>query len=93
MTPGVELLLFLFKHSSYDILGVGNKHSGPGVAGGNDYSERALGITAKITSAELSDEEKSFHTALQDTPLFLFLFLSLRQFLIYPRLVSSLSCT
>ena len=69
MTPGVELLLYLFKHSSYDILGVGNKHS-HGVAGGNDYSERALCITAKITSAELNDEEKSFHTALQDTPLF-----------------------
>lgn len=72
MTPGVELLLCLFKHSSYDILGVGNKHSCPGVAGGNEYSERALGITAKITSAELNDEEKSFHTALQDTLFFFF---------------------
>lgn len=46
MTPGVELLLCLFKHSSYDILGVGN-----------NYSERSLGTTAKITSAELNTEE------------------------------------
>lgn len=46
MTPGVELLLCLFKHSSYDILGVGN-----------NYSERSLGTTAKIASAELNTEE------------------------------------
>lgn len=46
MTPGVELLLCLSKHSSYDILGVGN-----------NYSERSLGTTAKIASAELNTEE------------------------------------